>query len=51
MLLKIISWRKMAAKFLAPMLKIFFSALFGIRRQNFESYDVLSTTFDTDKDR
>ena len=41
----------MAAKFVAPMLLIFFLALFGIRKQCFKSYDVLSTTFDIDEDR
>ena len=41
----------MAAKFVAPMLLIFFLALFGIRKQSFKSYDVLSTTFDIDEDR
>ena len=39
----------MAAKFVAPMLLIFFLALFGMRKQSFKSYDVLSTTFDIDK--
>ena len=41
----------MAAKFVAPMLLIFFLALTGIRKQSFKSYDVLSTTFDIDEDR
>ena len=41
----------MAAKFVAPMLLIFFLALFGIRKQSFKSYDVLSTAFDIDEDR
>ena len=41
----------MAAKFVAPMLLIFFLALFGIRNQSFKSYDVLSTAFDIDENR
>ena len=41
----------MAAKFVAPMLLIFFLALFGKRKQSFKSYDVLSTTFDIDEDK
>ena len=41
----------MAAKFVAPMLLIFFLALFGTPKQNFKSYDVLSTTSDIDEDR
>ena len=41
----------MAAKFVAPMFLIFFLSLFGIRKQSFKSYDVLSTTFDIDENR
>ena len=41
----------MAAKFVALMLLIFILALFGICKQSFKSYDVLSTTFDIDEDR
>ena len=41
----------MAAKFVAPMLLIFFLALLAIRKQSFKRYDVLSTTFDIDEDR
>ena len=41
----------MAAKFVAPMLLIFFLTLFGIRKQSFKSYDMLSMTFDIDEDR